>query len=1812
MEKPQRKSAVNALEVSSFLFSTRPQEHVASTIPLPEQVIAGDSQALLFQRTLSESGLPVPLPAEPNHETLACLPGMFGSLSIPKIDFKDNLVPGSIYNVPSSPIVDTIFNRLNGDIQVDAIPARSRKKTASKKRSKKINDLPVTSNPVSADRVDPPKARQKKKRKKTKILVDPIERHFIDFCNFLAKFNSMYGKSTSLEDIPFYGGSKDFTWSRMSDQIATLSERGLLHKVNVDDFSALLSTVTHQIRDGVGLELLTPLKLPDQSILDRTQKSLEAALIALRITTAPNISRSLIFDDTVEPLVSLVTFLINRCIIALHDSNFRSVSSKFEGKKPLKKRSKGSKVQEEDEIKKDEYWKAISSKVDQIGRKIISIVDQLQVYLRLETMQEPQIYSLINACFNSFLVEKVQDLQISSLSLITAIFMHYESQRSEIIDKLIAVMTKASRKRTYALDGNSRRNIHILSAMSLHLLQSVSAGSLEVRNREELNALRQDVSREERVQMFDSIIIRPAAAASRLAKHLAHAFLRAVVKSAATQRDLLHDSVTDWAQLLFQPEWPAAEMLLHQLVEFLNGFLAKKSEKGQSTARLACLDAIGIISVEVKKHLKAAADRPVEVSEKVDEVNHEAEPGAMGENAKCICNEGFAEERFMLDCDECHRWFHGSCVGVVDSPDLKQWLCEDCLIRNAVNKQKSHVSTQVINVEGRRDDAMKIDGDEDNNMVDEEHIEPVEVLKQLLVNYLTERSREEKNSDTILYARQFHLIDWLSRPKDENDSNNNKQSEMTDNSQNADKVSNMCAGPTDSYLTFFRSQWQPPVLGRDEHMTTISREAIIRIHRQLALSRPLLQSIDSLVVILRRALGAHLATERAKAMRALSGLVSADPSLLGVPEVHDAVTGRCKDTSTSVREVAVDLVGKYIVYCSEFSQTYFDMLKSRIWDSGLSVRKRVIKILRDICVHSPNNENYVEICCLLLPRINDSEESIQVLVSNTIQSLWFSESNEIILGRILNEEECEPAEFNCGEGSALSGDLAKRFSEPFQNLVIQIVDVVKQAPQNQVNLISILSGLLDSEEQKGSTFAHRKIHRLCEDICMCVVDKMAKLDVEGDDVDEFQIYAAICPYVQTLEAFCTARPAFVARHCYELQPYLSSPKLRNKEEQLIDQAISKALCSILLMCLPVMNEPRSKFVEHCQENMKSIIASKGISVLQVAIPCLCYLCEKISEDQKLLTHHLQLYYRFLSSHVEDFAQPPVIMNVVRSLLAMGLFVKYFDFEKHSKDMVLDASRPEVRLTDAIFSLYKYFCSVPSVAVKRHALQGMMFMFSRRPELMYEAGDIIETAFKTQGLNFTMLSSLGDYLDSEDKRLQFLRFKKNSGEKVSADSDDERVTESGAHSMSMSMRNDDSANGEMMSGIIQKYVTNILMQLFVPAIRVRLEALSLLKKIFSHCLINPVLAIPSLIAMLSDEQQLIRDNAFAEIALVDGKYPLVIKSRVGEGLLKSYIYLQRTVNPPVNFMDPASVQKHIGAFGRLYTLVKDRVGSRNAFIKNLLKLLDFQPYLKRLENFEQAIKQFFFVVQIIASIHFEADEPLQIVRRIYKVIPTQGGTLDTALHTSLRVLSKSQSKITEKMVATYQKHCQRSLALSTLVLLCDFMMESYQLTDQQCDQWKRNSRVKCTRVRDCTPLSLASIPMGPLPKFSQDIPQILKQQHKFFKDRLNSILSTIESSNSQDMNDDSDSADGSDTPTMVDLKENMTKDLNLNPEPASEDNSSKLKTKAVKKPKKKPVARKRGTRTESKIPAKSKRRRKDKKAAQNKPKMNDEDDYVPSD
>lgn len=69
---------------------------------------------------------------------------------------------------------------------------------------------------------------------------------------------------------------------------------------------------------------------------------------------------------------------------------------------------------------------------------------------------------------------------------------------------------------------------------------------------------------------------------------------------------------------------------------------------------------------------------------------------------------------------------------------------------------------------------------------------------------------------------------------------------------------------------------------------------------------------------------------RTRAMKCLANIVEVDPFVLKRKDMQMGVNQKFLDAAISVREAAVDLVGKFVLSNEELIDQYYDMLSTRI------------------------------------------------------------------------------------------------------------------------------------------------------------------------------------------------------------------------------------------------------------------------------------------------------------------------------------------------------------------------------------------------------------------------------------------------------------------------------------------------------------------------------------------------------------------------------------------------------------------------------------------------------------------------------------------------------------------------------------------------------------------------------------------------------------------------------------------------------------------------------------------------------------------
>uniref|UniRef100_A0A8C9VHZ2 Nipped-B protein n=1 Tax=Scleropages formosus TaxID=113540 RepID=A0A8C9VHZ2_SCLFO len=284
-------------------------------------------------------------------------------------------------------------------------------------------------------------------------------------------------------------------------------------------------------------------------------------------------------------------------------------------------------------------------------------------------------------------------------------------------------------------------------------------------------------------------------------------------------------------------------------------------------------------------------------------------------------------------------------------------------------------------------------------------------LQKTLLDYMEENAETDPS---LVFARKFYIAQWFRDTTTEMEramkTQNQKDEDSSEGPHHAKDVETTgeIMRKTEARKKFLHSiikttpsQFSMLKMNSD----TVDYDDACLIVRYLASMRPFAQSFDIYLTQILRVLGESAIAVRTKAMKCLSEVVAVDPSILARLDMQRGVHGRLMDNSTSVREAAVELLGRFVLSRPQLTEQYYDMLIERILDTGISVRKRVIKILRDICLEQPTFSKVTEMCVKMIRRVND-EEGIKKLVNETFQKLWFTPTShhdkEAMTRKILN------------------------------------------------------------------------------------------------------------------------------------------------------------------------------------------------------------------------------------------------------------------------------------------------------------------------------------------------------------------------------------------------------------------------------------------------------------------------------------------------------------------------------------------------------------------------------------------------------------------------------------------------------------------------------------------------------------------------------------------------------------------------------------------------------------------------------------------
>ncbi|KAM9329215.1 nipped-B-like protein [Gastrophryne carolinensis] len=835
--------------------------------------------------------------------------------------------------------------------------------------------------------------------------------------------------------------------------------------------------------------------------------------------------------------------------------------------------------------------------------------------------------------------------------------------------------------------------------------------------------------------------------------------------------------------------------------------------------------------------------------------------------------------------------------------------------------------------------------------------EDIQRLQKALLDYLEDNTETDPS---LVFSRKFYIAQWFrdctmetekamkSQKEDDSDGGHHaKDVESTGEiMQRAEKRKKLLR----NIIKTAPSQFSTLKSNSD----TVDYDDACLIVRYLASMRPFAQSFDIYLTQILRVLGENAIAVRTKAMKCLSEVVAVDPSILARLDMQRGVHGRLMDNSTSVREAAVELLGRFVLCRPQLAEQYYEMLVERILDTGISVRKRVIKILRDICLAQPTFPKITEMCVKMIRRVND-EEGIKKLVNETFQKLWFTPTPQ-------NDKEA------------------------MTRKILNITDVVAACKDTGFDWFEqLLQNLLKSEEDAS----YKPVKKACTQLVDNLVEHILKYEESLADSDSKGVNSGrLVACITTLYLFSKIRPQLMVKHAMTMQPYLTT-KCSNQNDFMVICNVAK----ILELVVPLMEHPSETFLATMEEDLMKLIIKYGMTVVQHCVSCLGAVVNKATQNYKFVWACFNRYYGALlklkTEHQDDPNSTVLTTNksaLLRSLFTVGALCRHFDF-----DMEDFKGSSKVNIKDKVLELLLYFTKHSDEEVQTKAIIGLGFTFIQHPILMFEVevknlyNNILSDKNCSVNLKIQILKNLQTYLQEEDTRMQ------------QADRDWKKV------SKQEDLKEMGDISSGMSSSIMQLYLKQVLECFFHQQSSVRHFALNVIALTLNQGLIHPVQCVPYLIAMGTDPEPSMRNKADQQLVEIDKKYTGFIHMKAVAGIKMSYLVQQAIISDPKRIVRGFRQDESTSALcSHLYSMIRTNRQHRRAFLISLLNLFD--------DAAKTEVQMLLYIADNLAGFSYQTqEEPLFIMHHIDITLSVSGSNLLQSFRESMVKGGKPKKK-----------------------------------------------------------------------------------------------------------------------------------------------------------------------------------------------------------
>ncbi|KAF8158512.1 hypothetical protein B0H34DRAFT_797892 [Crassisporium funariophilum] len=903
---------------------------------------------------------------------------------------------------------------------------------------------------------------------------------------------------------------------------------------------------------------------------------------------------------------------------------------------------------------------------------------------------------------------------------------------------------------------------------------------------------------------------------------------------------------------------------------------------------------------------------------------------------------------------------------------------------------------------------------------------------------------------------------WIERPEDDEDLNIKDETKL--------------AAFGHRLKTALREVWKDP---STDVFDVGSQEEVLRVDglsEEIGTIQSLRNSFHPILSIILMALDAPAIFMRTKALRALGQIVTSDASILSAANVRRGIESHLLDSSPAVRDAAVELIGKYMIDSPEVAGDYYQKIADRIADTGLGVRKRVIKLLKSFYSVTHDNVRRIDIATRLVLRMLDEDDTVKDLAIKTIEELWFP---PVPLASALKTRTTAPSN-NPHDKSALLSKVAV------------IMGTSANFKDRQSPLEDVLHKIM-AEKEGNEAFS---LHARYSEICEALIDGL----VDASDLPGFTVINCI----RTIYLLTSAYPSILSgTNASTLLPYL---KNASTPEEL---TTSDYLLKIFRVSIPHMPKTAAKFGHELQAALQPMIIKPsgggGVQILQETVGCMCIVVQHLSHDFVRLVNLIKSCNARLQQIIKRPASQELNANDVRALVILIFIVSLlaencnFDTLRNEKPALapdLD-SITQGPITEHIYnSLLTIYEKYANSTLRGRILQCLGFLFRAQPTLMTleRSATIMDEIFaapEEEGRG-RLLKIMQDFLVSEAS-------KHSAKEKESSKS---KSKPTDVNMEELVGNTDGFADSGVSSAIVQRYLDHVLEAALSQNISIQGVAIDVLSFTIKQGLAHPLQSFPVIVALETSPVTSISNRASALHAILQSKHASLLNTRYTISARMSFDYQKKIADSIQGFrMQPVP----IALLQRWYSHVREKRPTRQDFLKSLVKV--FQENSAS-QTTQDDVNYARYMAENFATFDYKTlEEVFTVIKYLTSVLSTTGMQLleiisPSHLLTHLHEMSRSavaepsepandamEVVTTEIEAAKPQEHdkvtlMRTSVIIAMIMLLKAHLKALYSVSEDKCNKFVigKKSAIgdKAAAKRHDNPISWNRLPFATTP------------------------------------------------------------------------------------------------------------------------------------